>query len=177
MLLGHRALTSILTIADLNGDGLPDIVASAATSGTVNIYLGNIDGSFAAHRSFAGPTITWGVNHGDFNEDGVVDLIVNDSVTGGVLQLMVGNARTVTSMPYTDLFTAEGALAALTTLLDGLLERTLSERGAIGASMSRLSHTTAVLFDQYEQYRAAARITDIDVAEESAQLILRLLSA
>src|SRR5215472_11306462 len=65
-----------VTIGDFNRDGKPDLaVAVAFCSNTVNVFLGNGDGTFQA-----GPTYGVGVSPSsvvtaDLNHDGKLDLI------------------------------------------------------------------------------------------------------
>ena len=66
-------------LADVNGDGKPDIIAGGSY-GTL-VYQGNGDGTFQAYSE---PTIgnfalTYAVNAGDYNNDGNADLIGTDA--------------------------------------------------------------------------------------------------
>lgn len=165
------SLRSAVTLAEMNGDGIADIVtASVGVANGLSVFLGNIDGTFSARTSYGGLEST--ALTADFNNDGVTDVVAASSgVSPTRVQIRLGNTRTVTFTPYLDLFSVDSARTAMTTV-DALLERVTSERGSIGASLSRLSHVSNVIVDQYEQYRAAgARITDLDVAEESANLV------
>jgi len=76
-------------VADLNGDGIPDIAWSQA--GTVGIYLGNGDGTFQTPLYIgAGPSpgdILVEDLHGQKPASGVPDLVLPD-VSGGVMTLI-----------------------------------------------------------------------------------------
>lgn len=66
-------------LADVNGDGKPDIIAGGSVGALV--YLGNGDGTF---QPYTEPTIgdfalTYAVNAGDYNNDGNADLIGTDA--------------------------------------------------------------------------------------------------
>ena len=66
-------------LADVNGDGKPDIIAGGSHGALV--YLGKGDGTF---KPYSEPTIgnfalTYAVNAGDFNNDGNADLIGTDA--------------------------------------------------------------------------------------------------
>jgi hypothetical protein len=66
--------TYFVLVADLNGDGIPDL---ALQSNPVSIYLGNADGTYteAAAPSIQGPTGN-PIVIADFNGDGIPDLAV-----------------------------------------------------------------------------------------------------
>src|SRR5580704_5907656 len=66
--------TYFVLVADLNKDGIPDLVLG---SNVVSIYLGNADGTYtkAASPSFQGPT-NYPIVSADFNGDGIPDLAV-----------------------------------------------------------------------------------------------------
>jgi hypothetical protein len=68
-----------LTVADLNGDGIPDVVttnAIAGANGTVSVLLGNGDGTFQTANTFSVGQYPQSVAVGDFDGDGVPDLAV-----------------------------------------------------------------------------------------------------
>ncbi len=66
-------------IADVNGDGKPDIIAGGSYGALV--YLGNGDGTFHAYSEpgIGGFSLTYAVNAGDYNNDGNADLIGTDA--------------------------------------------------------------------------------------------------
>jgi Bacterial Ig-like domain (group 3)/FG-GAP-like repeat len=73
-------------LADVNGDGIPDIIAGGSIGALV--YQGNGDGTFvpyapgslpAAEPVIGGFILTYAVNAGDYNNDGNADLIGTDA--------------------------------------------------------------------------------------------------
>jgi hypothetical protein len=83
-----------VTVADINRDGKPDIVASNSSSDSVTVFLNNT-APFAVTPAFlAGVNVTLGgsgprsVAAGDFNKDGAVDLVTANRDTDDVSVLM-----------------------------------------------------------------------------------------
>ncbi|MBB5317030.1 Ig-like domain repeat protein [Tunturibacter empetritectus] len=68
-------------LADVNGDGIPDIIAGGSTGALV--YQGNGDGTFQNYQEpgIGGFALTYAVNAGDYNNDGNADLIGTDADT------------------------------------------------------------------------------------------------
>ena len=85
--------TSVV-VGDFNGDGKQDLaVLSAAGIGSVNIYLGNGDGTFQAARNYPVATGTSSsrlLAIGDFNRDGIQDLAATN-VSGSTVAIILGN--------------------------------------------------------------------------------------
>lgn len=94
-----------VAVADVNGDGKPDLVVanvygtnSFGTSGAVSVLLGNGDGTFQAAVSYDwGAINTVFVAVADVNGDGKLDLLVadecgtNSSCSTGAVSVLLGN--------------------------------------------------------------------------------------
>ncbi len=80
---------SSVAVADVNGDGKPDLLATNFDSGSVGVLLGNGDGTFQTAVTYGGcgPYCS-SVTAADVNGDGSLDLVAATS-TGVVL--MLGN--------------------------------------------------------------------------------------
>ena len=70
-----------LAAGDINGDGILDVVAvnSASTDNTVTVYLGNGFGYFTQTQVYAVGHSPTGIALADFNNDGILDLIVTNT--------------------------------------------------------------------------------------------------
>jgi hypothetical protein len=80
-----------IMVADFNGDGIPDLaVITNADNQTVDILLGNGDGTFTAETTnppISGSPLDFAT--GDFNGDGKMDLAVTQ--TNGTIAILLGN--------------------------------------------------------------------------------------
>lgn len=77
-----------VTVADLNADGHPDIIAANANSGTVSVLFNKGDGTFAAPVIYPAGIRPVAVAVGDLNGDGFPDLVVADASGNSVLVLL-----------------------------------------------------------------------------------------
>lgn len=174
-----------LAIEDLDGDGNSDMVTAGTGGGqgSTTIRLGNGDGTFRVASSYATQSgESRAVTLGDLNGDGIKDLVTAGRTSGsdGELSVRLGvagasggasGALPALVLPPFSLTTQSGAMASMAPL-DASLEALSQRRGALGAMQSRLQSAARNLSTEYENYTAAsARITDADVAAESAGLI------
>jgi hypothetical protein len=83
-----------VAVGDFNGDGVPDLAVAdnASFGGTpgISVLLGNGDGSFQAARHFDAGANPRSVAIGDFNGDGVPDLVVANDGSNDV-SVLLGN--------------------------------------------------------------------------------------
>jgi hypothetical protein len=75
-------------IADINGDGDPDVAVASEGSSDVTVYLGDRAGGFYAQRSFACGTAPRSLAIGDVNADGRLDLVTANSGSGNASVLL-----------------------------------------------------------------------------------------
>lgn len=162
---GDLVETPIAT--DMNGDGSLDLILPGKILGSSQILLGNSDGTFRSGAAITGST---SLVCGDFNRDGAVDLAGNNYY-GTETNVFLANSTKVTTSPYLNITTRQGALEALSTL-DSTLQRINSELGAIGSTQSRFQSALNTLGAAQENYAAAgSRIVDADIAGESAIVV------
>lgn len=85
----------VVAVADIDGDGKPDIVVANSSSNTISVLLntsvvGNI--SFAPKQDFATPTTPYGVALGDLNGDGRPDIAVTSSSSAGFVSIFLNQS-------------------------------------------------------------------------------------
>jgi flagellin-like hook-associated protein FlgL len=160
-----------LAVADINGDGLSDLVTSnyqAGTGTSVNTLLGNGDGTFRSavtSTALAGPI---SLTVGDYTGDGAAD-IATVQRAAATLSILGAITEQTTLAPQISLLSRTDALAAIDSL-DQILGRVSEQRSSIGADLSRLTAARSNLVTHRDALReAASRITDVDVAEEFSQ--------
>ena len=98
-------VTKSLAVADLNGDGKPDLVVgnlqSKTGTYTVSVVLGNGDGTFQSRRTFASGKVPSSVVVGDVNGDGKPDLVVANSNYKAIVSVLLGNGDGTFQAPTT----------------------------------------------------------------------------
>ncbi len=157
-------------VTDVNGDGLQDIIQNTTDTYPFKMKVllnqGNYSFATSITADFEGDYFALG----DFNEDGISEIV---SMSGDDYDLTISRSGTnnVTTQPYLNISTQANARGALP-VLDNLLGKITSTLGTIGSFTSRLEaalgavHASKINFDA-----AASRITDIDIAEESANSV------
>lgn len=149
-------------LADLNGDGMTDIVTANSGDSTASVLLNNGDGTFTAPTTYQNAAR---VQLADVNGDGVTDIVSTNNTGVGVF---FGNTRTTPFVKSVDLTTQQGARSALSTL-EQTHEKIVSALGNIGAHQERLGAVARNLVTARENFQAAeSRIMDADIALETA---------
>jgi hypothetical protein len=101
--------TTPMVVADINGDGEPDIVAMQ-NSGAIPVLLGNGDGSFMDARSIAQATTADSTNAGvaaDFNGDGKLDMAVAEqNYPNGQVSVELGKGNGTFGQPIVSALTS-----------------------------------------------------------------------
>src|SRR5206468_1872933 len=73
-----------VSIADMNADGIPDLVVANTGANDVLVYLGLGHGKFAPSQRFFTGTSPEGLTVADINRDGVPDLVVANAGSNDV---------------------------------------------------------------------------------------------
>jgi hypothetical protein len=103
-----------VTVADLNGDGKPDLIVTSQCNnssncdlGSVGVLLGNGDGTFQAASSYStGGQSAYSAAAADVNGDGKLDVIVSDQCDysndcgNGVVAVLLGNGDGTLQTPF-----------------------------------------------------------------------------
>jgi flagellin-like hook-associated protein FlgL len=151
---------------DLNGDGNLDFIGGKFPSAVV--FIGNGDGTFRSQTSIAAFHI--GIAVADFDKNGTID-IAGSYWNSPAFTIYSGDKDYTTSQGYKNLTTIGSARGAVDTFRQDL-DRVSKELGQVGAQTSRFQVAINVLSTLVESFKSASsRITDVDVAEESANLV------
>lgn len=79
-------------VGDLNGDGKPDLVAGNISPNTITIFINDGAGTLTATRFLAVSHQVFTVNLADFNNDGHLDILVNEiSAAGLTFEILFGD--------------------------------------------------------------------------------------
>jgi len=90
-----------VVVADLTGDGIPDIITANRPDNSVSVLLGNRDGSFQTKETYATDRSPFSVAVADVNGDGIPD-ILTANYDGADVSVLLGNGDG-TFQPYYNL--------------------------------------------------------------------------
>ena len=171
--LMNDAFVATLELQDMNGDGFVDAITGGGEgggNGNVAIRYGRGDGTFGAITSYIVNTDgAYQIAIGDLNGDGVLDIAAGGTASSFTTQLANTTSGISPLLPF-KLTTRADALQALPQF-DKALTRLSIQRGRVGAFQSRIASAISTLQVNAENFlTAASRITDVDVADESAEL-------
>lgn len=97
-------------IADFNFDGLDDIVMDASSSFTTNILLSNGDGSFTVGQEIERGSAVLGMDLGDVDGDGIIDIVWRESASTVSVYKGIGDGTFNDRVSYGGLQTAGNRL-------------------------------------------------------------------
>ena len=86
--------------ADINGDGIPDLIVANYTDGTLNVATGTAGGTYTVLAPFPIGTKPYSAATGDIDMDGTPDVVVANTFSNNTGVLLSG---TQISVPYTGL--------------------------------------------------------------------------
>jgi flagellin len=155
---------------DFNGDDKLDLAVTAESDNSVNVLLGNGDGTFRGRSTYNLGVTSYDIQAADMNNDDAIDLVTGNYVDNSV-SVLTANPAQITLMPLLNLRTQDSALDEME-VIDDALSRVSAELGNIGAAQSRMETALKNLQVGRENYiSAASQIKDVDVAQESANLV------
>ena len=79
-----------IVIADVNGDGIPDLVICNDYDNTISVLLGKEGGTFQPQTTFPAFGFPYNIFAGDFNNDGILDLVTVDKQEAAI-SVFLGN--------------------------------------------------------------------------------------
>ena len=141
---------SFVIVADVNGDGRPDVIATNNSSNTISVLLnttvpGAATPSFAAQQVFATGVSPFSVVAADVNKDGKPDIVVtnvNDNTISVLLNTTVPGAVTPSFAAQQTFATGNGPLSVAAADMNGDGKPDLIETNLDDHTVSVLVNTT-----------------------------------
>jgi VCBS repeat protein/FG-GAP repeat protein len=89
-----------VVVADVNGDGLKDVVSANFFDGSASVLLNNGTGTFGGQMTFAAGHFSCAVAVADFNADGRPDIVTANQGSGSVSVLLGNSSGDFTGQAY-----------------------------------------------------------------------------
>jgi hypothetical protein len=86
-----------ITVADLNGDGIPDLAVASSGSSEVTLLFGKGDGTFPSDQNIPTGGSIGQIASRDLNGDGIPDLVVTDPGSNTMTELLNLTTSTATA--------------------------------------------------------------------------------
>jgi flagellin len=161
-----------VTLGDLNGDGILDLVTAGRTgggTGLVNVRLGTGRGTFGSATSYASATIfSNDVALGDLNNDGILDLVTGGQGGGGkvTVSLGLGNGTFGTTISYAMNTVSTSNISISDLNGDGILDIASGGNNGGSASMAVILGTGNGTFGTATSYSVTGSVlSDLKVAD------------
>jgi hypothetical protein len=136
-----------VAVADVNGDGIPDIVTGNWSGSTVSVLLGNGNGTFQApvNYTIAPSAIVTSIAVADVNGDGKPDIIAcNSNGSNSTVNVLLGNGNGTFQAPVSYASGGYGGGGA-----PGMVVADVNGDGQLDIVLaSSSSNTASVLFNQ-----------------------------
>ncbi|MCB0347044.1 MAG: VCBS repeat-containing protein, partial [Bdellovibrionales bacterium] len=162
---GYGAASAVSV--DIDGDGIIDLL-TANSGGSIFVSIGNGDGTFQTISSVAIGS-PGDLAAADLDGDGAVDIAVGAPIAA--TSIYIADTEQSNTLPRLNLLSQQHALEAMS-VIDDAMTRVAAENGEIGALVSRLSSAVNNLSISRDNLAdAESRIVDVDVAQESAELV------
>ena len=137
--VGGPGFAQGLAVGDVDGDGVPDIIAGDSSSASVVVLLGNGDGTFTGSGTFGVPGYIYGITIGDVNGDGKADVIAATTFASPAVSILPGNGNGTFGAAQNiavDSISLGSSLVAVADFNgDGLLDIVTADSGSTGVSL------------------------------------------
>ncbi|MBW1972289.1 MAG: VCBS repeat-containing protein [Deltaproteobacteria bacterium] len=92
---GLRPRPRVVKVADMDGDGIMDLICTMELSGKVLILFGDKEGNYTKNAVLAPGNVTWSMDVGDLNNDGKLEIVVARFAKVSMLHVYMnkGNGR------------------------------------------------------------------------------------
>jgi hypothetical protein len=128
--LGTDDGVAFVATGDFNNDGIPDLAWVSARGGSVQVSLGNGDGTFTIQSSIELANPSQMLTVADVNGDGIADLIVPNSFGGTTVNVLLGIGDGTFQPPVTYFSGTQPIFVALGDFNgDGILDLAVVNRG------------------------------------------------